>query len=67
MDLAEEFQVPALLLTDQYLADTIVDIDPGVLSVHPVRRHLVRGDSVPRSRDGTYLRHVYTGNSYNFV
>lgn len=62
MDLAEEFQVPALLLTDQYLADTIVDIDPEVLGVHPVRRHIVRGDSVPRSREGTYLRHAYTEN-----
>lgn len=62
MDLAEEFQVPALLLTDQYLADTIVDIDPEVLGVHPVRRHIVRGGSVPRSREGTYLRHAYTEN-----
>jgi len=62
MDLAEEFQVPALLLTDQYLADTIVDIDPEVLGVHPVRRHIVRGDSVPRSREGPYLRHAYTEN-----
>jgi len=62
MDLAEEFQVPALLLTDQYLADTIVDIDPEVLGVHPVRRHIVRGDSVPRSGEGPYLRHAYTEN-----
>jgi len=62
MDLAEEFQVPALLLTDQYLGDTIVDIDPEVLDVHPVRRHIVRGDSVPRSREGKYLRHAYTEN-----
>jgi len=60
MDLAEEFQVPALLLTDQYLADMVVDIDPGVLDVHPVRRHIVRGDSIPRTREGKYLRHAYS-------
>jgi len=59
-DLAEEFQVPALLLTDQYLADTVVDVAPESLVVHPLRRHIVRGDSVPRSREGKYLRHAYT-------
>ena len=62
MDLAEEFQVPALLLTDQYLADTVVDVDPDAFSVRPVRRHIVRGDSVPRTGDGRYLRYATTGN-----
>src|SRR3990172_7160885 len=57
IDLAEEFQVPALLLTDQYLADTVVDVDPDAFSVRPVRRHIVRGDSVPRTGDGRYLRY----------
>jgi 2-oxoglutarate ferredoxin oxidoreductase subunit alpha len=60
MDLAEEFQVPALLLTDQYLADMIVDIEPETLVVHPCRRHIVRGDAIPRTREGKYLRHGYT-------
>ena len=57
MDLAEEFQVPAILLTDQYLADTVVDVDPDAFSLRPVRRHIVRGDSVPRNREGKYLRY----------
>ncbi len=60
MDLSEEFQVPALLLTDQYLADTIVDIDPETMVVLPLRRHIVRGDSVPRTRGGKYLRYADT-------
>jgi 2-oxoglutarate ferredoxin oxidoreductase subunit alpha len=60
MDLAEEFQVPVVLLTDQYLADTVVDIDPENLVVRPLRRHIVRGDSIPRTRQGKYLRHAYT-------
>jgi len=60
MDLAEEFQVPVLLLTDQYLADTIVDVDPESLAILPVRRHIVRGDSVPRTREGKYLRYAFT-------
>jgi 2-oxoglutarate ferredoxin oxidoreductase subunit alpha len=60
MDLAEEFQVPVFLLTDQYLADTVVDIDPENLVVHPLRRHIVRGESIPRTREGKYLRHAYT-------
>ncbi len=60
MDQAEEFQVPAFLLTDQYLADTIVDIEPDVLGILPVRRHIVRGNSVSRTPEGRYLRHAYT-------
>ena len=60
MGLAEEFQVPAILLTDQYLADTVVDIDPDAFSLRPVRRHLVRGNSVPRNREGKYLRYSHS-------
>lgn len=60
MNMAEEFQVPAILLTDQYLADTIVDIGPEALVVQPVRRHIVRGDSVPRTPEGKYLRYGFT-------
>jgi 2-oxoglutarate ferredoxin oxidoreductase subunit alpha len=60
MDLAEEFQVPVFLLSDQYLADTVVDIDPENLVVRPLRRHIVHGDSIPRTQEGKYLRHAYT-------
>jgi len=60
MDLAEAYQVPAILLTDQYLADMIVDVDPGALEVRPVRRYLVRGSEIPRTADGKYLRYAVT-------
>lgn len=62
MDLAEEYQVPVLLLTDQYLADTIVDMDPAKFEVRPVRRHIVRGAAVPRTEGGKYSRYAVTGD-----
>ncbi|GAB4361751.1 MAG: 2-oxoacid:acceptor oxidoreductase subunit alpha [Deltaproteobacteria bacterium] len=60
MDAAERFQVPVILLTDQHLADTVVDIDPASLVVRPVRRHLARGGAVPRTPEGKYLRYALT-------
>ena len=62
MDLAEAYQVPALVLTDQYFADTIVDMDPARFEARPVRRHLVRGADVPRAANGRYLRYAATGD-----
>jgi 2-oxoglutarate ferredoxin oxidoreductase subunit alpha len=62
MDLAEAFQVPALLLTDQYLADTIVDMDPSGFEILPVRRHVVRGTEVPLAANGRYLRYAVTAD-----
>jgi len=60
METAEAHQVPCILLTDQYLADTIVDIDPEDLPVLPVRRRIVRGAEVPRNAEGRYLRYALT-------
>lgn len=60
MEMAERFQVPVILLTDQLLADTVVDIDPGKIVVRPVRRHIVRGAEVPRTPEGKYLRYAVT-------
>ncbi len=62
MDLAEEFQAPAIVLTDQYLADTVTDVDPADLDVRPVRRRIVRGADVPRTPEGRYLRYAVTEN-----
>lgn len=59
LEMAEAFQVPALVLTDQYLADTVLDVDPGALVVRPVQRRIVRGAEVPRTPEGRYLRHAY--------
>src|SRR3989304_794835 len=43
METAEAYQVPCILLTDQYLGDTVVDVDPGDLPVLPVNRRIGRG------------------------
>lgn len=60
METAEAHQVPCILLTDQYLADTTVDIDPEDLPVLPVRRRIVRSTGVPRNAEGKYLRYALT-------
>ena len=60
MQMAEAYQTPCILLTDQYLADTAVDIDPEDLPVLPVRRRIVRGAEVPRNAEGRYLRYALT-------
>jgi len=60
MEMSEEHQVPCILLTDQYLADTIVDAEPEDFSAPPPRRRIVRGKDVPRNGDGKYLRYAFT-------
>ena len=62
MDLAEEFQVPAILLSDQYLADTILDMDPASFEIRPARRHVVRGAEIRRGANGKYLRYAATAD-----
>jgi 2-oxoglutarate ferredoxin oxidoreductase subunit alpha len=37
-----------------------VDVDPDAFSLRPVHRHIVRGNSVLRNREGKYLRHAFT-------
>ncbi|HEX9191496.1 MAG TPA: 2-oxoacid:acceptor oxidoreductase family protein, partial [Candidatus Deferrimicrobiaceae bacterium] len=60
MEMSEAYQVPCILLTDQYLADTVTDVDPEALEVPPVRRRIVRGEEVPRTPEGRYLRYAVT-------
>ena len=62
MEMAEAYQVPCILLTDQYLGDTVTDVDPGDFPVLPVSRRIVRGNDVPRDPNGRYLRYAVTGN-----
>lgn len=66
MDLAEAYQAPAILLTDQHLADTIVDMDPEKFEIRPVRRHVVRAAEVPRTPGGKYLRYAVTGDGVSW-
>jgi 2-oxoglutarate ferredoxin oxidoreductase subunit alpha len=60
MEMAEAHQVPCIILTDQYLADTAVDIDPDALAVLPIHRRIFRGSEVPRNQEGRYLRFAIT-------
>jgi 2-oxoglutarate ferredoxin oxidoreductase subunit alpha len=60
LEMSEAYQVPCILLTDQYLADTVVDADPGDFPTLPVNRRIVRGSGVPRNADGKYLRYAIT-------
>ncbi len=60
MEMSEAYQVPCILLTDQYLADTVVDADPGDFPALPVNRRIVRGSDVPRDSKGRYLRYAFT-------
>jgi 2-oxoglutarate ferredoxin oxidoreductase subunit alpha len=60
MEMSEAYQVPCILLTDQYLADTVVDADPGDFPALPVNRRIVRGNDVPRDTQGRYLRYAFT-------
>lgn len=58
MEMSEAYQVPCILLTDQYLADTVVDVEPGDFPVLPVNRRFVRGNDVPRDANGKYRRYA---------
>jgi 2-oxoglutarate ferredoxin oxidoreductase subunit alpha len=60
LEMSEAYQVPCILLTDQYLADTVVDADPGDFPTLPVNRRIVRGSGVPRNADGKYRRYAIT-------
>jgi 2-oxoglutarate ferredoxin oxidoreductase subunit alpha len=60
MEMSEAYQVPCILLTDQYLADTVTDADPGDFPALPVNRRIVHGNDVPRDAKGRYLRFAIT-------
>lgn len=60
LEMSEAYQVPCILLTDQYLADTVVDADPGDFPALPVNRRIVHGNDVPRDAKGRYLRFAIT-------
>jgi 2-oxoglutarate ferredoxin oxidoreductase subunit alpha len=45
-EIAEQYQVPVIILSDQYLADSQIDVDARILSAKPNTRHIIsREDS----------------------
>ncbi len=71
-DLAEKYQMPVILLSDQYLGDLTATMEPYDLS-----NIQVAGSAEPSEKEGEYLRYRYTedgisprlipGKSRNFV
>jgi 2-oxoglutarate/2-oxoacid ferredoxin oxidoreductase subunit alpha len=51
--IADGFQVPAFILTDQYLVDSYGTLDPDALSFPPLVNHIERTDAA-------YLRYAHT-------
>ncbi len=59
-DLAEKYQIPAIVLTDQYLADTSWSYDSLNLEKLQTVDYRLHGDAFRELR--TYKRHALTGN-----
>ncbi|MDO5725020.1 MAG: 2-oxoacid:acceptor oxidoreductase subunit alpha [Tissierellia bacterium] len=56
-DIAEKYQIPVILLSDQYLADANVNIEPFDLESIEIDRHLAN----PKDYEpGTYNRYAFT-------
>ena len=59
-NLAEQYQIPVLLLSDQYLADTARTVPPFDFSSVDIQRHLADPDEYPPSQ--TYQRYAFTSS-----
>jgi 2-oxoglutarate ferredoxin oxidoreductase subunit alpha len=57
-DVSDRFQVPAIILTDQFLADTACAMDHPATAGLPRQRHILPGSESPV--DGGYLRYRLT-------
>jgi 2-oxoglutarate ferredoxin oxidoreductase subunit alpha len=72
-DLAERYQIPVIILSDQYLGDSFATVEPYDLS----QIHIVRPIEVSDVNEGEYLRYQFTkdgiskrllpGKTRNFV
>jgi 2-oxoglutarate ferredoxin oxidoreductase subunit alpha len=57
-DVAEKFQVPVIIMTDQHLADSVRNIDPENLDFLKINRHLV--PKVESEDTSAYKRYQFT-------
>lgn len=57
-DLAEKYQVPVILMTDQYLADSVRNVDSTVLAWQPITRHIISREASAHVTD--YQRYRFT-------
>jgi 2-oxoglutarate/2-oxoacid ferredoxin oxidoreductase subunit alpha len=58
LNLAEKYQIPVILLTDQYLADTMVTVEEFNLENIKIERHIAEEDAL--ESDGSYKRYKLT-------
>jgi 2-oxoglutarate ferredoxin oxidoreductase subunit alpha len=58
LNISEKYQIPVILLTDQYLADTAVTIPEFDLSKVKIERHIAGEDAL--ESDGSYKRYKLT-------
>lgn len=59
-NIADKYQIPVILLSDQYLADTMVNIEAFDLSSVSIERHLANPEDF---EIGTYKRYAFTENN----
>lgn len=58
LNISEKYQIPVILLTDQYLADTAVTVKEFDFSKIKIERHLVSKEAL--DEDGSYRRYKLT-------
>lgn len=58
LNLADKYQIPVILLTDQYLADTMVSVEEFDFDKVKIERYIAQGDAL--EADGSYKRYKVT-------
>ena len=60
LNIAEKYQIPVILLTDQYLADTVVNVEEFDFDKIKIERHFSGSEAL--EKDGSYNRYKVTEN-----
>ncbi|MBL4938279.1 2-oxoacid:acceptor oxidoreductase subunit alpha [Clostridium sp. YIM B02515] len=58
LNLADKYQIPVILLTDQYLADTVVNVEEFDFDKIKIERHIAGKEAL--DEDGSYRRYKVT-------
>lgn len=58
LNIADKYQIPVILLTDQYLADTMVNVAEFDFDRIKIERYIAEGDAL--EQDGSYKRYKVT-------
>ncbi|HOP85900.1 MAG TPA: 2-oxoacid:acceptor oxidoreductase subunit alpha [Syntrophorhabdaceae bacterium] len=63
-DISQKYQIPAFILTDQYLSDSQWTIDEIDLTKYKHTQYRIRGEKLESIKD--YKRHLFTENGISF-